>query len=188
MKQSSTGYSIKESWSLFVFVWAAPIVLVPKGDGTIRICGEYKVTVNHVAKLDKYPLSRIEDLFASLAGGMLFSKLDLSHAYQQIELEESRELTTINTHKGLYYNRLPFGIASAPSIVRRVMDTLLQGIPGVCVYIDDILVSGQSEEEHLIHLSEAFSSLVNVGMRLKRSVAFCYHQLSTWVMSLAQKD
>lgn len=68
------------------------------------------------------------------------------------------------------------------------MDTLLQGIPGVCVYIDDILVSGQSEEEHLIHLSEAFSSLVNVGMRLKRSVAFCYHQLSTWVMSLAQKD
>ena len=68
------------------------------------------------------------------------------------------------------------------------MDTLLQGIPGVCVYIDDILVSGQSEEEHLIHLSEALSSLVNVGMRLKRSVAFCYHQLSTWVMSLAQKD
>ena len=150
--------------------WAAPIVPVLKRDGSIRICGDYKVTTNRVAKLDKYPLPRIEDLFASLSGGTCFSKLDLSHAYQQIELEEeSREYTIINTHKGLFrYNRLPFGIASAPSIFQRVMDTLLQGIPGVCVYIDDILVAGSTEEEHLARLSEVLKRLAESGMRLKQ--------------------
>ena len=108
--------------------WATPIVPVPKTDGSVRICGDYKITVNQVAKLDKYPIPRIEDLFASLAGGKAFSKLDLSQAYQQIELdEESRQYVTINTHKGLFrYNRLPFGVASAPSIFQRIMENILQ--------------------------------------------------------------
>jgi hypothetical protein len=87
--------------------WAAPIVPVVKHDGSIRICGDYKLTVNQVAQTDTYPLPRIEDLFASLSGGKSFTKLDLAHAYQQIPLdEEAKEYTTINTHKGLYrYNR-----------------------------------------------------------------------------------
>ena len=118
----------------------------------------------------KYPLPCIEDLFASLSGGMCFSKLDLSHAYQQIELEEeSCEYTIINTHKGLLrYNRLPFGIALAPSIFQRVMNTLLQGIPGVCVYIDDILNAGSTDEKHLAHLSEVLKHLAESGMRSKQ--------------------
>ena len=141
---------------------AAPIVPVLKRDGSIRICRDYRVTTNRVAKLDKYPLSRIE---ASLSGGTCFSKLDLSHPYQQIKLEESREYTT---HKGLFRcNRLPFGIASAPSIFQRVMDTLLQGIPGICVYIDDILVAGSTEEEHLARLSKNLKRLAESGMKSK---------------------
>ena len=68
--------------------WAAPIVPVIKNDGSVRICGDYKVTVNRVAKLDKYPLPLIDDLFASLAGGKRFTTLGLSHAYQQIELDD----------------------------------------------------------------------------------------------------
>ena len=116
--------------------WAAPIVPVIKRDGNVRICGDYKVTVNRAAKLDKYPIPRIDELFTSLSGGMKFTKLDLSHAYQQIKLDEqSRQYVTINTHKGLFtYNRLPFGTSSAPSIFQRVMESLLQGIDGVCVY------------------------------------------------------
>ena len=75
--------------------WAAPTVPVIKSDGSVRICGDYKVTVNRVAKLDKYPLPLIDDLFASLAGGKRFTTLDLSHAYQQIELDdESRHGTS----------------------------------------------------------------------------------------------
>ena len=83
--------------------WAASIMPVLKPDGTIRICGNYKVTVNRAAKPDVYPFPRVEDLFATLAGGKTFTKLDLAHAYQQIPLEESSEqYATINTHKGLY--------------------------------------------------------------------------------------
>ena len=68
--------------------WAAPIVPIMKNDGRVRICGDYKVTVNQAAKLEKYPLTRIEELFASLAGGKLFTPLDLSHAYLQIPLDK----------------------------------------------------------------------------------------------------
>ena len=123
--------------------WAAPIVPVVKPDGTVRICGDYKLTVNQAAKTDTYPLPRIEELFASLSGGLTFKKLDLAHAYNQIPLDDdSKPCVTINTLKGLYrYNRLPFGVASAPSIFQRTMENLLQGLPHVSVYIDDILVT-----------------------------------------------
>ena len=104
---------------------------VLKKDGGIRICGDYKLTVNRAAKVDTYPLPRIEDLFTSLAGGKTFSKLDLAHAYQQVLLDETaRKYVTINTQKGLFqYTRLPFGVSSAPAIFQRTMDNLLQGIP-----------------------------------------------------------
>ena len=98
--------------------WAAPVVLVPKKDGSLLVCGVYKTTVNQSADVDQYPLPIVEDLFATLAGGRVFSKIDLSHAYQQVELdEESQKYLTINTHKGLYrYKRLPYGVSSAPAI------------------------------------------------------------------------
>jgi hypothetical protein len=71
-----------------------------KHDGAVRICGDYKVTINRAAKIDRYPIPCIEELFASLSGGKQFSKLDLSHAYLQITLDApSRRLVTINTHK-----------------------------------------------------------------------------------------
>ena len=121
--------------------WAAPIVPVVKKDGSVRICGDYRLTVNCAAKPDTYPLPRVDDIFASLAGGKTFSKLDLTNVYQQIPLEQnSKQLVTINTHKGLYcYNRLPFGISAAPSIFQRTMENVLQGIPNICIYLDDLL-------------------------------------------------
>ena len=118
--------------------WAAPIVLVVKTDGSIRICGDYKVTVNQAAKLDKYPLPWIEDIFASLEGGNILSKLYLAHAHQQAPLDEaSKKFNTSNTSKGLYqYTRLPFGVSLAPAIIQRTMESHLQGIPNVSVYLD----------------------------------------------------
>ena len=84
--------------------WAAPIVAVPKKDGKVRICGDYKFTVNQALEVDQYPLPKPGELFASLAGGKIFSKLDLSQAYQQLLLdEESRKYVTIITHRGLYH-------------------------------------------------------------------------------------
>lgn len=115
--------------------WATPIVPIEKSDKAVCICGDYKVTVNRVSKLDIYPIPKTEDLFAILRGGEHFSKLDLSQAYQQSELdEESKKYTNINTHKGLFlYNRLPFGILSAPGIFQRTIENLLQGISSVIV-------------------------------------------------------
>ncbi|XP_042372461.1 uncharacterized protein K02A2.6-like [Plectropomus leopardus] len=151
--------------------WAAPIVPVLKEDKTARICGDYKLTVNQVSKLEEYPLPRIEDLFATLAGGKLFTKLDMSQAYQQLLLDEdSKEYVTINTHKGLFkYNRLVFGVASSPAIFQRTMDTMLQGIPHVAVYLDDILITGATEAEHLANLEQVLKRFSDAGLRLKRS-------------------
>ena len=177
--------------------WAAPIVPVVKQDGAIRICGDYKVTVNLAAKTDSYPIPRIEDLFASLSGGKSFSKVDLASAYQQIVLDEaSREYTTINTHKGLFqYIRLPFGVASAPAIFQRTIENILQGVKHVCVYLDDILVTGTTEEEHLQNLDQVLSKLENAGIRLKRNkcafmlpaVEYLGHRISAEGLQPTQK-
>ena len=92
-------------------------------------------------------------MFSKLAGGTTFSKLNLLHAYQQIELDEnSKKLTTINTHKGLFqYNRLPvypFGISSIPSIFHRTLEKVSAGITKVSIYLDDILVTDINEFDH----------------------------------------
>ena len=86
--------------------WAAPIVPVVKRDGSIRICSDFKVTINHTTKVDTYPLPRGEKLITSLGRGKSFSMLNLAHAYQQLSLDEdSKWYVVINTHKGLYrYN------------------------------------------------------------------------------------
>ena len=114
--------------------WAAPIVPVVKSDkSSVRICGDFKLTVNKASKLDQYPIPRIEDLFATLNVGKTFTKLDMRQAYQQLPLaKESKAYLVINTHRGLYqYNRLPFGVSSAPGIFQRVMESLLNGIPSL---------------------------------------------------------
>ena len=167
--------------------WAAPVVAVPKQDGRIRLCGDYKVTINSVLDVDQYPLPKPEDIFATLAGGQHYTTLDLTHAYNQLLLDEgSRKYVTINTLQGLYqYTRLPFGVASAPAVFQRIMDTILQGIEGVACYIDDIIITGKSDEEHLSHLEEVLKRLVRHGVHvnrakccfLKPSVVFLGHRI-----------
>ena len=151
--------------------WAAPIVVVPKKDGQIRLCGDYKVTCNPQIDVEQYPLPRPQDMFATLSGGQKFTKLDLRQAYFQLPLEESsRKYVTINTHRGLYeYTRLPFGVSSAPALFQKTMDTILQGLPGVTCYIDDILVTGANDQEHLQNLEQVLERLSHQGMRLKES-------------------
>ena len=101
--------------------WAAPIVPVLKANGEVRICGDYKLSVNKAAKVDQYPIPNIDDLYSKLSGGVAYSKLDLSHAYEQVCLSnESQHLTTITTLKGLFaYTRLCYGVSSAPGARKR---------------------------------------------------------------------
>ena len=115
--------------------WAAPIVAVPKSDGSVRLCGDYKVSANKAMICDTHPIPHSEDIFAAMSGGISFSKLDLSHAYLQLQLADSaKAYLVVNMHKGLFeYTRMPFGITSAPAIFQRTMDNLLQGLDHVTV-------------------------------------------------------
>ena len=96
----------------------------------------------------------------------MFFKMDLASAYLQIPLnEESKQSITINTHKGLFcYNWLPFGVASVPTIFQRTMENILLRIGHVCVYLDDILVTGVTKPEHLQNFDKVLSRLETAGM------------------------
>ena len=109
-------------------------------------------------------------LFAQIAGVKVFTKLDLSEAYQQLLLdEESKKYVVINTHWGLFrYNRLPFGVSSDLGIFQRTIDNLLQRISKVVVYLDDILITEPPEEEHLQNLNDVLHRLESSGLKLKK--------------------
>ncbi|XP_037572404.1 uncharacterized protein K02A2.6-like [Dermacentor silvarum] len=149
--------------------WAAPIVPVLKRDGSVRNCGDFKVTINPVATVEKYPPPRIEVLWSALSGGQKFTKLDLRDAYHQLVLQDaSRKYVTISTTLGLFqYTRLPFGVASAPAIFQREMDNLFRGMRHLAVYLDDILVTGTDDGDHLQNLHNVLARLQDAGLKLK---------------------
>ena len=106
--------------------WATPIVVVRKPGGKVRVCGDFKVTVNPVLKNNVYPLPLLEELFHKFNGGTKFTKLDLADAYLQIKLDESsKQLVVLNTHQGLYhYKRMPVGLSCAPAIFQRIIEQI----------------------------------------------------------------
>lgn len=148
--------------------WATPVVPVVKGDGSIRVCGDFRMTVNAATLMERYPLPRVDDIFAKLNGGEVFTTLDLRQAYNQLPLdEEAKKMTVLNTHKGLFcFNRLPFGVSSAPAIFQRRMDGLLGDIPGVQVYLDDIIIAEKRND--LSRLKQVLQRLREYGLRLHK--------------------
>lgn len=149
--------------------WASPLVPVNKADGTLRICADYKSTLNPVLLVDRYPLPRIDDVLVGLNGAQYLSKIDLSNAYNQIVLDDSKKFTVINTHRGLFrYNRLVFGLASSVGIFQRIMTNLLQGIPHVQAFLDDIIIGGQTRTEHLQALEAVLKRLADNGLKLRK--------------------
>ena len=146
-------------------LWASPIVPVKKTNGKIRICGDFKITINPQILIDQHPIPKIEELLARLDNGEKFTKLDLSDAYLQVKLDEqSKNLVTINTPLGLFrYNRMPFSISNAPAIFQRIIDQVIAGIPNCIAYLDDILISGANEKEHLQALEMVLQRLSEFG-------------------------
>ena len=149
--------------------WAAPIVVVRKANGTIRVCGDFSTGLNAALQAHCYPLPLPEDIFTMLNGGTQFAKLDLADAYFQIEVApDSRQFLTINTHRGLFqYTRLPFGVKTAPAIFQQVIDTIISGLPGTAAYMDDIVLMGRSSEELKDRISEVLKRLEDHGLRLR---------------------
>ncbi|XP_028969202.1 uncharacterized protein K02A2.6-like [Galendromus occidentalis] len=159
----STGVIEKVNSSAF----AAPVVVVRKSSGGIRLCADYSTGLNTAIEDDNYPLPTAEDIFSTLNGGTWFSKIDLSEAYLQIPVDaESQKLLTINTPKGLYrMKRLPFGIKTAPSIFQRLMDTLVADLEGTTAYLDDIIVTSKTKAEHENRILKLFGRLAEFGLK-----------------------
>ena len=129
--------------------WCAGMVTVPKKDGTVRICVDLKPLNAHVLR-EVHPLPKVDEILAQLSGSKLFSKLDANMGFWQIPLtEDSKLLTTFITPFGRYcFNKLPFGICSAPEHFQRRMSHILEGLEGVLCLIDDVVIFGKDQEEH----------------------------------------
>ena len=150
--------------------WCALMVVAPKKSGKVRICVDLK-RLNEAVKCEHYILPTLEDIALKLAGSTAFSTLDASSGFWQIPLEtKSRKFTTFLTPFGRFcFCRLPFGITSAPEIFQRKMTELLDGIPGVEVIMDDVLVHGKDNAMHDESLSQVFNRIKQSGMRLNKS-------------------
>ena len=155
------------------------------------------MTLNPVLEVDQYPLPRIEVLFSALSGGARFSKVDLKHAYLQIEVTEDKcPLLTIITEKGLYrYNPLVYEVASAPAIWQRSINMVLEGIPGVKCIIDNMIITGKDDAEHFQNLESVLGRLAEYGLRVtlnkcqffKNKVSFCGHEIDRHCLHKTQK-
>ncbi|XP_058977362.1 uncharacterized protein K02A2.6-like [Musca domestica] len=149
--------------------WISPIVIVFKGDGDIRLCIDMR-RANMAILRENYPLPTFDSFMTKLQGAEYFSRLDLKNAYHQLELEEeSREITTFITSKGLFrYKRLLFGVNSAPEIFQRIMESILAPCNCAINYLDDIIVFGKTEAEHDGNLKEVLAILEKANVMLNK--------------------
>ena len=147
--------------------YASPIVPIIKKDKSIRICGDYKGTLNPDIDAKVYPLPVVEDCFVEMKGGKMFTRLDIKQAYNHIRLRECDQiLTTINTHQGLYkWTVLSYGLSPAGGIFQSAMDELLKGMKGVTCRVDDILIKGDNFDDHVDRVLEVLNRLENEGFR-----------------------
>lgn len=150
--------------------WATPIVPVKKSDGSLRICGDYKATVNRAIKSHAHKVPSINDLLSRVDGGVLFAKMDMSQAYQQLTVdEETARVQAITTHKGTFaVNRLQFGVAAAPGIFQSLMERLVGGLEGILPYLDDIIVYARTEGELIEKVRALLAIFAENGLRLKK--------------------
>ena len=170
-------------WELTDFnSYGTPVVPIRKSPlpgqakASIRVCGDYSVTVNSQLEDHRQPIPLPEDLMRKLGRGYCFSKIDLANAYNQICLSpDSQKKLALSTHKGvLLQKRLPFGIKSAPGYFQEIMEQLTQNLRGVAVYFDDILVSGDNAKDHLMNLRALFKRLEEKGLVQKTRRKMCF--------------
>ncbi|XP_076069765.1 uncharacterized protein LOC143041641 [Oratosquilla oratoria] len=137
--------------------WASPVVLVPKPDGSTRLCVDYR-KVNAVTEPDSCPLPRIDDVIEDVGRAQWVTKLDLLQGYYQVRLSErSRAISVFITPEGLYqFTVLPFGLRNAPATFQRLMNIVTAGLVGVRCYLDDLVVFSDSWGEHVDRLRALF--------------------------------
>ena len=175
--------------------WGAPVLLVKKKEGFMRLCVDYR-QLNKVTIKRKYPLPRIDDLMDQLVGASVFSKIDLRSGYHHIRVNaEDIQKNTFRTRYGHYeYSVMPFGVTNAPGVFMEYMNRIFNEYLDkfVVVFIDDILVYSKSEEDHTEHLRIVLSVLKEKQLYAKLSkcefwlkeVSFLGHVISSGGISV----
>ena len=151
--------------------WGAAVLMVPKKGGEFRFAIDYR-RLNAVTTKDAYPLPRIDDALASLAGNKYFTACDALAGFWNLPMgdEESKQKTAFRCHRGSFqFNRLPFGLVNAPAAFQRYMDIAMVGLNFTCalVYLDDILVFSKTWEDHKRDLTAVFECVRKAGLHLK---------------------
>jgi len=147
--------------------WAAGMVVVPKANGSVRICVDL-TQLNQSVCRERHQMPSVEYTLSQLRGAKVFTKLDANSGFWQIPLNQaSSNLTCFMTPWGRFrFNRLPYGISSGPELFQRRMEEILEGLEGVVVEIDDILVYGENQHEHDLRLHAVLQRLVKAGVTL----------------------
>ena len=173
--------------------YGAPLLFVPKPDGSLRMCTDWRA-LNKQTLRDVYPLKRIDDMLDNLRGARVFSSIDLTQGYHQLRIsEEDVPKTAFKTHVGLFeWKVLGFGLTNAPATFQRAMDCILAPYLGkfVCVYLDDICIYSRTPEEHLQHLEAVLQVFEKHQFYLnlskckfnKAEVKFLGHVVSSLIM------
>ena len=149
--------------------WSSALVLVRKKDGSLRCCVDYRL-LNATTIKDSYPLPRIDDTLDALSGSKWFSTLDLKSGYHQVALAEAdKPKTAFSAGNGLWQWRvMPFGLCNAPATFERLMESVLAGMHWrtLLVYLDDVIVFGNTFEEELQRLEEVFHRMRSANLKL----------------------
>ena len=154
--------------------WGAPVLLVPKKDGTWRFCVDFR-NLNAVTVRDSFPLPRIDDLLHKVGQARVFSKMDLQSGFHQVPMEEdSIETTAFSLPEAVEGSAhfewvvMPFGLMNAPSTFQRLISKVLRGCePFTAAYIDDVLVFSQDRQQHEQHLGQVLQKLAQHNLRVK---------------------
>jgi hypothetical protein len=161
--------------------WASPVVLVPKKNGKIRFCIDYR-DLNKITEKDVYPLPKIDDMLDTFNGSKWFTSIDLASGYWQIEMdEEDAKKTAFITGEGLYeWKVMPFGLTNAPGTFQRMMHEVLGDLiyTKAPVYIDDVNIHSKTFTQHLQDIDEVFSKIQKAGLKLRLDKCkFCFGEI-----------
>jgi len=151
--------------------WGSPLVVIPKPDGNVRICVDYKPTLNQQLEDSHYPIPNIEEALHNIRDAKYFCTLDLYKAYLHVPVSpDSQILQTMSTHRGTYrVNRLSFGVKTAPGEFHRILGQITIGLKGVITYFDDFLVFGSTLEDCRTNLTACLERLRKFNLHVNKS-------------------
>ena len=151
--------------------WASPVVPVPKKDGSVRVCIDYR-KLNSVTIADPYYMTTLEEILERVGDSKIMSKLDLAKGFYQVEVEPtSQDKTAFVSPFGKFqFQRMPFGLKNAPAVFQRLMEVVLRGCYDCSSpYIDDIIVFSKNKEEHVQHLRCVLAALRRFGLTINEA-------------------